>query len=117
MVVCLSGTGDPRPALGVAFRAALRRGAGVTVLAKPARPVLREALRMCQDAFPEVPSRRVAPLALATESAGAALTVLDARPHRRLQRAFAPSPSDGALRSWRGPIVVAGTTVDVTGSW
>jgi nucleotide-binding universal stress UspA family protein len=102
--------------LGLAFRAALRRGVGVTVLAKPG-PVLKEALRMCQDAFPEVPFRRVSPLALASESAGAALTVLDARPHGRLHRAFTSSSSEAVLRSRRGPIVVAGTTVDVTGSW
>jgi nucleotide-binding universal stress UspA family protein len=117
VVVCLSGAGDPRPALGLAFRAALRRGAGVTVLAKPGGHVLKEALRMCQDAFPEVPFHRVSPLALARESTGAALTVLDARPHGRLHRAFAPSSGDGLLRSRRGPIVVAGTTVDVTGAW
>lgn len=117
VVACLGETGDPRPALGLAFRAALRRGVGVTVVAKPARPVLKEALRMCQDAFPEVRFRRVSPFALASESAGAALTVLDARPHGRLHRAFTSSSSEAVLRSRRGPIVIAGTTVDVTGTW
>jgi len=117
VVVCLSGLGDPRPALGVAFRAALRRRVGVTVLAKPGSPLLREALRMCQDAFPDVEFRRVTPSLLVDESAGAALMVLDTRPHGRLQRAFVSSLSDAVLRSACGPVVVAGTTVDVTGTW
>lgn len=98
IVVALGETDDPSALLGFAFRAAVLRSVGVTVLHVTGRTNspgsarggtadfyqgrrIDDALRRAQDMFPEVPTRRrlvsghVGTVLLA-ESSGAALTVL-----------------------------------------
>jgi nucleotide-binding universal stress UspA family protein len=120
VVVSIDGRGDPSAALGFAFRAAHRRGVGVTaVLACLQRGSVRhdakvaDALMMCTAAYPDVEVRqRVAAVppgpALVAESAGAALVVLGTRTRGRLRRALRVS-EEAVLRSVRSPVAIVRT--------
>ena len=86
VLVALDGTSDPSPVLDVAFRAAARRGAGITVLyawgGGMVIDVVDELLDPYRRAFPTVEvrhreARRLA-RALAAEAHGAAVTVVAA---------------------------------------
>jgi len=120
VVVSVDGTGDPTAAIGFAFRAAQRRGIGVTaILPWMARNALRcdaqfaDVVRMCQAAYPDVEVRQrlaAAPTgpALVAESAGAALIVLGSRAGGRARRGTFESV-DTVLRSVRAPVVIVRT--------
>ncbi|KZM77114.1 universal stress protein [Cellulosimicrobium sp. I38E] len=126
VVVAVDARDDPAPVLGAAFRAATRRGVGLTLLHAWGRgivpDVVDEVLGPYRDVFPEVGvrARPVTSLvrALAEESRGAALVVVAAsgRPtdvvgqvvSRRVVRAVAGPvvlvPAEGArLRRTRAP--------------
>ena len=103
------GDGGPQ-ALGFAFRAARRRGTGVTIV--DATPPNGDLETWCGSrmAYPEVDvrwriARGPADGAVLAESAAAALTVLG--PVRR--RRISGSTSDDVLRLARGPVVMVGT--------
>ncbi|HWM17487.1 MAG TPA: hypothetical protein VNP97_12955 [Microbacterium sp.] len=101
VVVLVTGASDPRSALGVALRAAHRRGVGVTFVHMGARtrtpyfsrPAVDDAFRAAQDAFPEVHVLRrtvqgaVGP-GVIRETAGAAIVVVGARGSAALFRAL-----------------------------
>jgi hypothetical protein len=103
------GDGGPQ-ALGFAFRAARRRGTGVTIVhATPQDGDLEDVVRIWRMAYPEVDVRwRIArgpeDGAVLAESAAAALTVLGPARHWR----FSGSKSDNVLRLARGPVVMVG---------
>ncbi|WP_328520302.1 universal stress protein [Kribbella sp. NBC_00359] len=103
------GDGGPQ-ALGFAFRAARRRGTGVTIVdATPPNGDLEDLVRLWRMAYPEVDvrwriARGPADGAVLAESAAAALTVLG--PVRR--RRISGSTSDDVLRLARGPVVMVG---------
>jgi nucleotide-binding universal stress UspA family protein len=119
VVVGFDRTGVPGVALGYAFRAAQRRGVGLTTLQTwthgSARrdEILREALGACRDAFPDVDVRQrfttgpVGP-ALAAESPGAALVVLASRGYGRLPLDSVKSVA-ALLRTVRSPVAIVGT--------
>jgi nucleotide-binding universal stress UspA family protein len=119
IVVGFDRTGVPALALGYAFRAAQRRGVGVTALQIWARSSstrldasVRNALTACRDAFPDVDVREqfatgsVGP-ALAAESAGAALVVLASRAHGPLRPESFKSVAS-LMRSAQSPIAIVG---------
>jgi nucleotide-binding universal stress UspA family protein len=108
----------PAVALGYAFRAAQRRGVGVSTLQMWARGFtrldasVRNALAACCDAFPDVDVQQhfaTGPLgpALVAESAGAALVVLASRAHGPLRRESFQSVAT-VLRSVRSPVAIVG---------
>jgi nucleotide-binding universal stress UspA family protein len=115
VVVGVDDRGGPAEALGYAFRAARRRGTGLTVV-HAAGPVghgeLEDTVCSWQTAYPEVDVRwHVAPgpvdsLVLA-ESAGAALTVLGRVRHGLISQALSGSSTYTILRLARGPVVLA----------
>jgi nucleotide-binding universal stress UspA family protein len=117
VVVGFDRTGVPAIALGFAFRAAQRRGVGLTTLQEAPRGThfdasVRDALKACRDVFPDVDVRQRIPAgpigrALVAESAGAALVVLASRTHRRLRREPFKSVLS-VLRSAQSPVVVVG---------
>jgi nucleotide-binding universal stress UspA family protein len=131
VVVAVDGTAEPTAALGFAFRAALRRGVGITMLHAWSHDLgaqaddqaaadsfsccaVEDALRMCRDVFPEVEVRQryvagPAGRALAAESAAAALVVLGSRAHGRLHRAIFGSVEHAVLRSARCPVAIVRT--------
>ena len=93
-------------AVGFGFRAARRRGAGLTIVDATASD-LEGAVRIWQLAYPEIDvrwrvTRGPVDSAVLTESAAAALTVLG--PDRR------GSASENVLRLARGPVILVGTT-------
>jgi nucleotide-binding universal stress UspA family protein len=114
VVVGVDATGGPASVLGFAFRAARRRGIGVTIvhaLSSPDVQEIEDTVRIWQTAYPEVPVRwsidtgTVDSLLLA-ESTGAALTVLGPDRHNWLHRALRGSPTSTVLRLNRGPLVI-----------
>jgi nucleotide-binding universal stress UspA family protein len=120
VVVGVDARGDVTAALGFAFRAAQRRGVGLTaVLAwTPRRSIRRqvevtEALRLCRAAYPTVDCRQQVTAvppgpALAAESAGAALVVL-ATPARGRPRRRIFESAETLLRSALSPIAIIGS--------
>ncbi|MFG1905727.1 hypothetical protein [Kribbella sp. NPDC048928] len=114
VVVGVDATGGPASVLGFAFRAARRRGIGLTVihaLSSPDVEEIEDTVRIWQTAYPEVPVRwsidtgTVDSLLLA-ESTGAALTVLGPDRHHWLHRTLKGSPTNTILRLNRGPLVI-----------
>lgn len=83
VILALGTTGDPSPVIGAAFRAAMRRGVGLTLLYAWGRGVIGdvvdEVLAPYEATFPEVSVRTrmvtSLPRAVADESQGAAVTV------------------------------------------
>jgi nucleotide-binding universal stress UspA family protein len=118
VVVAFDRTRVPAVALGYAFRAAQRRGVGLTTLHVWERSStrlnnsVRDALDACRDAFPEVDVRQrfatgpSSPV-LVAESAGAALIVVASRSHG-LQRSASHKLVADVLRSARSPITIVG---------
>jgi nucleotide-binding universal stress UspA family protein len=141
VVVGVDGTDGSTAALGFAFRAALRRGVGVTALHAwlPRNPAEAEvkvddldsdqsfrhhmfdaALTIWRDAFPEVDvhSRLVAaPVcpALLAESAAAALLVVGSNGHGRVHGTFFGSVGHTVLRSAHSPVAVVRGSVEAAG--
>ncbi|TCO51314.1 hypothetical protein EV646_101297 [Kribbella antiqua] len=116
VVVGVDDNGGPSAALGFAFRAAQRRGIGLTVVhatASIGRGEVDEVVRIWRMAYPEVDVRLelargpVDGVVLA-ESVAAALTVLGPDRHGVLHRAVRGSASYNVLRLARGPVVVVG---------
>jgi nucleotide-binding universal stress UspA family protein len=118
VVVAFDRTGVPAVALGYAFRAAQRRGVGLTTLHVWERgstrldTSIRDALDACRDAFPQVDVRQrfatgPACSVLVAESVGAALIVVASRSHR-LQRSASHNLVADVLRSTRSPITIIG---------
>jgi nucleotide-binding universal stress UspA family protein len=116
VVVGVDVDGKPLvPAMSFAFRAARRRGIGLTVVhAGRSTAGLEDAARSWLTAYPEVDVRWVVaagPIdsSVLAESAAAALTVLGADRHRWLPRVERRSTPYDVLRLARGPVVVVGT--------
>ena len=135
VVVGLESGGDPRLPLGFAFRAAQRRGVGVTVVGASSpqdpsgrsaqndgldgaafggRPSLEDAVECFRGAFPavDVQERLVTvPIgsALVAESAAAALVVLSAQLHGRLLGPRSNAAVRSVLSSVRSPVAVLRT--------
>jgi hypothetical protein len=116
VVVGVDRGGEVAETIEFAFRAASRRGVGVTVLWTRGRDSIHlrsqveEALWVWETALPEVEVRRACvalPIgrALATESLGAALVVLGVRPKRRPQRTSYRSVL-AVLRSCKCPVAI-----------
>ena len=118
VVVGFDRTAAPTVALGYAFRAAQRRGVGVTTVQVWAHGSTRldasvyDALAACHDVFPDVDvlhrfaTGPVGP-ALVAESAGAALVVLASRAHGPLRQESFQSVGT-VLRSVRSPVAIVG---------
>jgi nucleotide-binding universal stress UspA family protein len=118
VVVGPGGPAQPAGVLGFAFRAARRRGAGLTALhaGTGAGPVagdawITDALRPWRAAFPDVPViERVvagpAGPALAAESAGAALLVIGAGPGGRWRRSARSPELRAAVLLARCPVAI-----------
>ena len=119
VVVGFDRTGVPKVALGYAFRAAQRRGVGVTTVqvwahggATRIDASVYDALAACRDVFPDVDVLQrfatgpVGP-ALVAESAGAALVVLASRAHGPLRPESFKSVAT-VLSSVRSPVVIVG---------
>jgi nucleotide-binding universal stress UspA family protein len=135
VVVGLESGGDPRLPLGFAFRAAQRRGVGVTVVGASSaqdpsgrsaqndgldgaafggRLSLEDAVECFRGAFPavDVQERLVTvPIgsALVAESAAAALVVLSAQLHGRLLGPRSNAAVRSVLSSVRSPVAVLRT--------
>jgi hypothetical protein len=115
IVVAADDMGGHREVLGYAFRAARRRGTGLTVVhgAPSATPGLTEAMGRWMTAYPEVavqlrhPTSDVAG-AVVAESAGAALTVLGLDRNGRLRRNLRSSLAGDVQRLAQGPVVLVG---------
>jgi nucleotide-binding universal stress UspA family protein len=120
VVVTIDRKGDPSAVISFAFRAAHRRGVGVTAIFAGLRwrsvrndAQVTDALRKCAAAYPDVDVRqRVAAAppgpAIVAESAGAALVVVGARARRRLRRALFES-EDSVLHSAHSPVAIVKT--------
>ena len=117
VLVGVNDKAGPAAALDFAFRAARRRGIGLTVLhASEARDhaasdVVDNALRVWRDAFPDVNVRQKlvpgpAAQALVEESSGAALVVLGSPNRGRLRRALFGSVARDVLGSTAGPVAI-----------
>ena len=132
VVVSVECTTEPLAVLGFAFRAALRRGIGVTVLhasgsaRRPAESVdgmsdritpewidWHRALRFCRQTFPDVRVRQrfvegpVVP-ALVAESEGAALLVVGSEERRGLQGLISETFGDHVSRLAHSPVAIVG---------
>jgi nucleotide-binding universal stress UspA family protein len=112
VVVGVDDDGGPPTALGFAFRAARRRGTGLTVVhaAWTGSGNPEDAVRIWRMAYPEVDVRwsfvrGPVDAAVLAESAAAALTVVGPDRHGRV-RGSAPY---NVLRLARGPVVMVGT--------
>jgi nucleotide-binding universal stress UspA family protein len=129
VVVFVGGTADPSAAVGYAFRSALRRRVGITVVHGltsteesglgsrtiwPTDAVFRQLqakLQMVQAVFPEVDVRMrlvagpVRP-ALVAESVGAALVVLSSPSGRRIRCARHKSVARSVARMASGPVTI-----------
>ncbi len=106
VVVGVDDNGGPPAALGFAFRAARRRGTGLTVVHTSTSADTEDAVQIWRMAYPEVDVRwsfahGLVDSAVLAESAAAALTVLG--PDRRRLRG---SASYNVLRLARGPVVI-----------
>ncbi|MFI7063740.1 universal stress protein [Kribbella sp. NPDC050124] len=118
VVVGVDRVGGPPEALGYAFRAARRRGTGLTVVHATwsvVPPDIEDAVRIWQMAYPDVDVRwdfAIGPSdsVVLAESAAAALTVLGPDRHGRLHQALRGSSSYDVLRLARGPVVMVGAT-------
>ncbi|WP_433158131.1 universal stress protein [Kribbella sp. CA-247076] len=114
VVVGVDAHGGPPTALGFAFRAARRRGTGLTVVhaSAPHRAGdAEDAVRVWQMAYPDVDVQwdvGQGPLdsAVLAESAAAALTVIGPWRHRL----GGGSASGTVLRLTRGPVVLVGAS-------
>ena len=119
VVVGFDRTGVPTVALGYAFRAAQRRGVGVTIVQVWAHggstrldASVYDALAACRDVFPDVDVLQrfaagpVGP-ALVAESAGAALVMLASRAHGPLRPESFKSVAT-VFRSVRSPVAIVG---------
>jgi nucleotide-binding universal stress UspA family protein len=141
VLVGVDASGEPATALNFAFRAAERRGIGVTVLhaVKPRRredlddstgdltsvdwsvsQPIDDSLRPFRDEFPEVAvrlrfARGLAGPTLAAESAGAALLVLGSR-RRRWRRARPAYVENTVLRSARSPVAIVSSSKAALGN-
>jgi nucleotide-binding universal stress UspA family protein len=116
VVVGVDGNGGPQPVLGFAFRAARRRGTGLTIVHATCvdrRSDIEETVRVWQMAYPDVDVRwsvttGPADSAILAESAGAALTVIGSTTHGWLRRLLYGSTACTVQRLARGPVVVVG---------
>jgi len=116
VVVGVDGNGGPQPVLGFAFRAARRRGTGLTIVHATCvdrRSGIEETVRVWQMAYPDVDVRwsvttGPADSAILAESAGAALTVIGSTTHGWLRRLLYGSTACTVQRLARGPVVVVG---------
>ena len=117
VVVGVDGNAGPASALGFAFRAARRRGTGLTVLhAYDSRHLvtsdaLDDALQVWRDAFPDVEVRRefvpaTPAQALVAEAPGAAMVVLGPGRHGRLRRTLFGSVARDVVRSASVPVAI-----------
>ncbi len=117
VLVGLDGDAGTARILDFAFRAARRRGIGLTVLHvsgirdQVASENVDNALRLWRAAFPDVNVQiKIAPglpaQALVDESSGAALVVLGSPKHGRLHQALFGSVAGGVLRSAGSPVVI-----------
>jgi nucleotide-binding universal stress UspA family protein len=115
VVVGIDSTRESTAAVGFAFRAARRRGVGITALvADSVGCAVEDALRTWQGSFPDVDVRQrlvAAPMgaALVTESTAAALVIVGARPRGRLHRALVGTAGPTVLRSAHSPVVIVRT--------
>jgi nucleotide-binding universal stress UspA family protein len=115
VIVGVDDTGGPPDALGFAFRAARRRGTGLTVVHATEsieRGELEDTVRIWQLAYPEVDVRWHVALGpvdsvVLAESAAAALTVLGSARHGLIHQALSGSATYNILRLARGPVVLA----------
>jgi nucleotide-binding universal stress UspA family protein len=115
VVVGVDNDGGPSDALGFAFRAARRRGTGLTLVhatGSTGYDGLEDSVRSWQTAYPEVDVRwRVAPgpvdSVVLAESTAAALTVLGPVRHGPIHQAMSGSETCTILRLARGPVVLA----------
>jgi nucleotide-binding universal stress UspA family protein len=132
VVLAFDSTAGPPPAIAYAFRAAMTRGVGLTVIHTfaPLLESLNEPhdacrisdtlrrlasidnmLRTYQDAYPNVDVRHrfvrnTAGSALVAESEAAALMVIGVRTHGRLHHALFSSLADVAVRFAQSPTVI-----------
>ncbi|MEV5967057.1 universal stress protein [Kribbella sp. NPDC051952] len=115
VVVGVDDDGGPPDAVGFAFRAARRRGTGLTVV-HATGPIghddLEDTVRIWQMAYPEIDVRwRVAPgpvdSVVLAESAAAALTVLGRVRHGLIRQVLSGSSTYTILRLARGSVVLA----------
>ena len=109
VIVGVHDGSDPTTAVTVAFRAAQRRGVGVTVLM--AWGAVEDAVRRCHDAFPDVDLRQLrvearVGRALIAESPGAALVVFGTPAPGRLHRIRPGSLGRDVVRAARTPVVL-----------
>ncbi|MFG1820659.1 universal stress protein [Kribbella sp. NPDC049174] len=109
VVVEVDLNGGPPATLGFAFRAARRRGTGLTIVHTSTSADAEDAVQLWQMAYPEVDVRwrfahGLVDSAVLAESAAAALTVIG--PDHGLVRG---STSYNILRLARGPVVMVGT--------
>ncbi|WUJ70217.1 universal stress protein [Kribbella soli] len=117
VVVGVDGNGGPQAALGFAFRAARRRGTGLTVVhatSSDRHDDIEDTVRVWQMAYPEVDVRwsitsGPADSAILAESGAAALTVIGSTTHGWLRRLLYGSTACTVQRLARGPVVVVGT--------
>jgi nucleotide-binding universal stress UspA family protein len=128
VVVSVDCTTEPLAAFGFAFRAALRRRIGLTVLRASgiSRPLdgmsdsltaewtnQHRALQTCRQAFPDVSVRQrviegPAVSALIAESEGAALVVIGSEERGRLQGLFSESVGNSISRLAHSPVAIVG---------
>jgi nucleotide-binding universal stress UspA family protein len=129
IVAAADDSDDPLDVFSLAFRAAVRRGVGVTVLrtimpgcsstsglrgrklAARSRGTVEDALRLCLDAFPGVDVRQrlvgcPAGCDLVAESPGAALIVLGSRRRGRIRRPGLSLGEQDVLRLASSPVVI-----------
>jgi nucleotide-binding universal stress UspA family protein len=115
VVVGVDNNGGPSDALGFAFRAARRRGTGLTLVHATGAigcGELEDTVRIWQTAYPEVDVRwHLAPgpvdSVVLEESTAAALTVLGPVRHGLIHQAMNGSTTYNILRFARGPVVLA----------
>ncbi|MGW6194595.1 hypothetical protein ACWF0M_00475 [Kribbella sp. NPDC055110] len=114
VVVGVDDHGGPSDALGFAFRAARRRGTGLTLVHATGSleyDELEESVRTWQSAYPEVDVRwRVEPgpidSVVLAESTAAALTVLGPARHGLIHQAINASETCTILRLARTPVIL-----------
>lgn len=117
VLVGLDGETGTRAILDFAFRAARRRGIGLTVLHaagirdQAAGDAVANTLRLWQLAFPDVSVRvKIVPgspaQALVDESSGAALVVLGSPKHGRVHQALFGSVAGDVLRYAGSPVAI-----------